>query len=66
MGRTVQYQFDECQCNNVLGRPELIPAGNYPVAEMDVVTVFIGAIVLDLNKSAFNSLKAEGKARLIG
>lgn len=30
------------------------------------VTVYIGTVALDLNKSAFNALKMEGKARLIG
>lgn len=62
----VLYRFDDCQCSNVLGRLESIPAGVYPVAELNVITVHIGAAILDLNKSAFDLLKAQGKVRKIG
>ena len=67
MGRVqaVTYQFEECQCNNVRGTTETIPAGIYLVAELDVVSVHIGMAVLDFPAYAFNLLKAQGKARKI-
>lgn len=68
MGRfqSVLYRFEDCQCRNVAGGLDSIPAGTYSVAELDAVTVYVGAATFDLNKSAFNLLKAEGKARKVG
>lgn len=63
MGRVkaVFYRFQECQCLNVAGVLDTIPAGTHAVAELDVVTVAVGAKRFDLDKASFNLLKAEGK-----
>lgn len=59
--QAVLYRFAECECRNVFGGVDAIPAGIYPVAELDVVTVAAGNKRFDLEKNAFNLLKAEGK-----
>lgn len=58
----VLYRFQDCQCLNIYGGLDTIPAGIYIVAEIDVVSVAVGPKKLDLEKNAFNLLKAEGKA----
>lgn len=59
------YEFDECQYTNVRGQPGTLPAGIYPVAELDVVSIAVGTAVIEMSGSAFNLLKVEGKARKI-
>jgi hypothetical protein len=63
MGRVkaVLYRFADCECRNIAGGLDPIPAGIYPVAELDVVSVAVGPNKLDLDKTAFDLLKAEGK-----
>ncbi|MNN00493.1 hypothetical protein D3C81_1130850 [compost metagenome] len=58
----VLYRFQDCQCPNIYGGLDTIPAGLYWVAELDVVSVAVGPRKLDLEKNAFNLLKADGKA----
>jgi hypothetical protein len=64
MGRTVYYVFTECECLNASGGMDTIPAGMHAVAELDVVTVYVGSKVFDLNKNAFNLLKAQRKVTI--
>lgn len=59
--KAVLYRFAECECRNVSGGVDTIPAGIYPVAELDVISVAVGPKQFDLEKTAFNLLKAEGK-----
>lgn len=63
MGRvkSVVYRFQECQCLTINGDLETVPAGIHPVAELDVITLTVGNKRFDLDKAAFNQLKAEGK-----
>ncbi|HGY9637899.1 TPA: hypothetical protein ACOJPK_003377 [Pseudomonas putida] len=63
MGRikAVLYRFQECQCLNVAGKMDTIPAGIHAIAELDVITLTVGPKRFDLDKAAFNQLKAEGK-----
>jgi hypothetical protein len=62
MGTAVNYKFEECDCLGSSGNIVHIPAGIWPVAELDVVSVQVRGSVLDLNNSAFQSLKVQGKA----
>lgn len=64
MGRTLYYDFKECECLNVAGELDTIPAGRHAVAELDAVTVYVGAKTFALNKNAFNLLKAERKVTI--
>ena len=64
MGTAIYYDFQDCDCLGANGRPVTIPAGRHPVAERDVVTVIIGSRVLDLDKNAFNQLKAQRKVTI--
>jgi len=63
MGRvnSVSYRIQECQCLNTAGVLETIPAGIHMVAELDVITFTVRNKRFDLDKAAFNQLKAEGK-----
>ena len=67
MGRVkaVLYRFQACQCLDAAGVITSIPAGLYFVAELDVITFDVGNKRFDLDKSAFNLLKAEGKVTLM-
>ena len=64
MGRTLYYVFKECECLNVSGGMDTIPVGMHAVAELDVVSVYVGAKVFDLDKNAFNLLKSERKVTI--
>lgn len=63
MGRaiTVNWVFQNCECLNVAGELETIPAGIHAVTEQDVVTVKVGTKTFDLDKAAFKQLRAQGK-----
>ncbi len=65
MGYAIRYSFEECQCLDTRGLMQNIPAGIHQVAERDAVTVWIENRTLDLNKNAFNQLKADGKAHKV-
>ena len=64
MGMGTKYRFETCQC---LGPQRqfnfVIPAGTWVVDEDDVsVKIILGYRAKELDKSAFNELKAEKKA----
>jgi len=60
MVAAVLYRFKDCQCLDVAGKMQDIPAGIYSVAELSCITVAIGNRRVDLELNAFNSLKAQG------
>lgn len=62
MATARQFKFVECICPGTEGNTVDIPAGIWPVAERDIVTVYVGAKVLELEKNAFQKLKLERKA----
>jgi len=65
MGTAVNYKFEDCECLGASGQNIKIPSGIWPVAELDIVSVYINREVLDLNNSAFQNLKLERKAALV-
>jgi hypothetical protein len=64
MGISLYYDFQECQCLNTTGQLVTIPAGRYVVTELSSVTVVVGSNSLDLEKNAFNQLKAQRKVNI--
>lgn len=62
MGTAKNYKFQECECTGASGNSVKIPAGIWPVAELDTVSVMVNGSVLTLNNSAFQQLKLEHKA----
>jgi|APEBP8051073058_1049385.scaffolds.fasta_scaffold06331_3 hypothetical protein len=62
MGTAVNCKFEGCECLGTNGQNINIPAGIWPVAELDIVSVYINGRVLELNNSAFQGLKLERKA----
>ncbi|MFL1478526.1 MULTISPECIES: hypothetical protein [unclassified Pseudomonas] len=63
MVKAIWYRFEQCQCLDIRGVMQNIPEGIHAVAELSAVNVIIGTKNLELNKNAFNQLKADGKAR---
>lgn len=58
-----QYRFNnDCDCLSTTGQLVRIPAGIWPVAELDDVVVLADGREFNLNGSAFQQLKLERKA----
>ena len=62
MGTGVNFNFVECECLSIADQMVQIPTGIWPVAELSTVSVFVNGRTLELNNSAFQSLKLERKA----
>lgn len=65
MVNAIWYRFQECQCLDVRGVIRDIPEGCYAGVELSAVKVIIGNQAFDLDKNAFNQLKADGKVRKV-
>lgn len=64
MGRSLYYDFKDCQCLNTTGQLVTIPAGRYIVTELSSVTVVVGSDSLDLEKDTFDQLKEQRKVTI--
>lgn len=53
------YDFKKCECLNLAGELVTIPAGRYKVDELDVVSIYVGAQTVDLDKAEFKLLRTQ-------
>ncbi|MBI6895442.1 hypothetical protein JET64_01330 [Pseudomonas putida] len=59
IAQALYYDFKKCDCLNVEGEQETIPAGRYIVTEGEVVTVNAGTKTYELDEDTFKSLRRQ-------